>query len=112
MEMRVSKSKSRVRRVKSTGRPASDAGTAAHAGNVSTIASGQADAMEEYLKGAKPRLIARVQHHDRERSHFTPFIAEMDLSWDETIDEGMIHIMALSARSIGVSCDVDVSTFI
>ena len=45
-------------------------------------------ASAEYLRSAQPRLICRVDPDGGRRLKLTPYISEVDLSWDEVISEG------------------------
>ena len=45
-------------------------------------------ASAEYLRSAQPRLICRVDIEEGRRFKLTPYISEVDLRWDEVIDEG------------------------
>ena len=45
-------------------------------------------ASAEYLRSAQPHLICRVDPEGGRRFKLTPYIGEVDLSWDEVIREG------------------------
>jgi hypothetical protein len=49
-----------------------------------------AEASKEYLRSARPRLICRVDPNPESKLRFrlTPSISEVELGWDEVLDEG------------------------